>query len=156
MKSYCQMAQMWLISEGSAFGAGTQQVLRPGYADETSGNPFTNVMLQNVEIIRLEDGTEYHLLQGGTGTLDDFYYYASSDRANISGLGDDREHIVYQDSDHNEMHLLIIRVHCRNLSGLTHAVLTVKATDLKWLLSMMRLLKLRLQGIRVGSYKTRR
>ena len=86
--------------EGSAFGVGVQQVLRPGYADETSGNPFTNVMLQNVEIIRLEDGTEYHLLQGGTGTLNDFYYYASDARADISGLGDDRQHIVYKDSDH--------------------------------------------------------
>ena len=77
-----------------------QQVLRPGYADETTGNPFTNVILENVEIIKLNDGTEYHLLQGGTGTLNDFYYYASDARANISGLGDDRQHIVYEDGDH--------------------------------------------------------
>ena len=64
--------------EGSAFGAGEQQVLRPGYADYSQsmndmrmkshdedsddGDPFTFVNLQNVEIIRLEDGTEYHLL----------------------------------------------------------------------------------------------
>ena len=93
--------------EGSAVGAGAgakdEQVLRPGYAGEdgTTGIPFTNVMLENVEIIKLEGGSEYHLLQGGTGTLQDFYYYASNNTADISGLGDDRQHIVYRDSDHN-------------------------------------------------------
>ena len=38
--------------KGSAFVAGTQQVLRPGYADEndTNGNPFTNVSKLSIPI----------------------------------------------------------------------------------------------------------
>jgi hypothetical protein len=127
--------------EGSAFGAGTQQVLRPGYTDysesinesrvkshdmeendsDSDADPFTFVNLQNVEIIRMDDGAEYHLLQGGTGTLDDFYYYASDDRASISGLGDDRSTSFIKIMITMEDHLVTMTALVKILFGLIRA-----------------------------------
>ena len=64
------------------------QHLRPGYVHENGLGDHTHVSLKNVEIIRLDDQTEYHLLQDGSGTLNDFYYYDTRETADISGLGD--------------------------------------------------------------------
>ena len=89
------MALIQLIYVGSA-----DQHLRPGYVHDHELGDHTHVSLQNVEIIRLDDQTEYHLLQGGSGTLNDFYYYDTRETADISGLGDDRSHTVYRDGGH--------------------------------------------------------
>ena len=110
------------------------QHLRPGYVHDHDLGDHTHVSLQNVEIIRLDDQTEYHLLQGGSGTLNDFYYYDTNQTADIAGLGDDRSHIVYYDGGHEGKAFTKITVLNKSLYGLMpeHQSM-VQATDLKLL-----------------------